>query len=109
MEKHALRRAGFSGAILAAVLFLYGCTSCFAPNVKGHYADASGIFKLDLESGGKATLTTMNDSTACTYKVDGKQVAVTCENQMLNFTIQDDGSLAPPATSPLGPLRKVKS
>jgi hypothetical protein len=50
----------------------------------------------------------MSDTTACTYKVDGKQLTVQCENQTLPFTIQDDGSLQPPAGSALGPLKKAK-
>ena len=108
MGKTVLRRTLVSGMVLAATLFFYACTSCFGPHVEGNYADASGGFKLELKSEGKATLTALNDTTACTYKVDGKQLTVTCENQVLNFNIQDDGSLAPPSMSLIGPLHKVK-
>lgn len=60
-------------------------------------------------SGGKwqASLTTLNNTTACTYKVEGKQLAVQCENPTLPFTIQNDGSLAAPPEAQLGRLKKT--
>jgi hypothetical protein len=85
------------------------CTGCPAGSLEGTYSDVSGAFKLELKSGGKATLTTLNSPTACTYKKDGKQLTVVCETQTLAFTVQDDGSLMPPPEAGIGPLKKGKS
>lgn len=108
MNRFAWRKTMLNTVMLAAVLSIFGCHSCLGPNLQGTYTDASGAFKLELQSGGKATLTTLNSPTACTYKADGKQLTVLCENQTLPFTIQDDGSLMPPAEAQLGPLKKAK-
>jgi hypothetical protein len=106
MNPSVPRKTIFSALILAAILYMNACT---AGSLEGTYTDSSGAFKLELKSGGKATLTTMNNPTACTYKVDGKQLSVVCETQTLTFTVQNDGSLMPPADAQLGPLKKSKS
>ncbi len=107
---HSVKRNAILVALaLGAVLWLNACSACTSSDVAGTYADSSGTFKLELKSGGTASLTTMSDTTACTYKVDGKQLNVQCENQTLPFTIQDDGSLQPPAGSAIGPLKKAKN
>jgi hypothetical protein len=95
--------------LLATVLCLAACSASLGNHLEGKYSDTSGAFKLELRSAGKATLTTLNDTTACTYKVDGKQLTVQCENQTLPFAVQDDGSLMPPPEAQLGPLKKAKS
>lgn len=108
MIQSALRRTIFSAVILAAILCLNACSSCLGSHLEGKYSDASGAFKVELNSGGKATLTTLNSDTPCTYKVDGKQVTLQCENQILSFTVQDDGSLMPPPETQIGRLTKAK-
>jgi hypothetical protein len=108
MNQSALRKTVLSALILAAILCMNACSACTGANLEGMYTDSSGAFKLELKSGGKATLTTMNSPTACTYKADGKQLTVVCENQTLAFTIQNDGSLMPPAEAGIGPLKKAK-
>lgn len=109
MKHSVFRRTVLSALILAAFLCMNACMGCLPGNMEGTYADASGAFRLELKSGGKATLTTLNSPTACTYKKDGKQLTVVCETQTLAFTIQDDGSLLPPQESMIGPLKKGKS
>jgi len=108
MKQSILRRTVLSALILAAIL-LNACSACPPGNLQGTYTDASGAFKLELKSGGKATLTALNSPADCTYKKDGKQLTVVCETQTLAFTIQDDGSLMPPQESMIGPLKKSKS
>ncbi len=104
MNQSALRKTVLSALMLAAILWMNACGA----NPQGTYTDSSGAFKLELQSGGKATLTTMSGSTACIYKVEGKQLTAVCETQTLAFTIQDDGSLMPPAEAGIGPLKKAK-
>jgi len=109
MKRPVLRATILSALILAVMLCMNACNACTAHSLEGTYTDSSGAFKLELKSDGAANFTALNSTTACTYKVDGKQLTVTCENQTLPFTIQDDGSLAPPAESQWGPLKKAKS
>ena len=109
MNQPALRKSVLSVLILAVILCMNACSACTGGNLEGTYADTSGAFKLELKSGGKATFTALNSPVACTYKKDGKQLTVVCENRVLAFTIQDDGSLLPPPESGLNPLKKSKS
>ena len=108
MTQSAVRNTARNAMILAAIVVLNACSACPGSHLEGKYSDASGAFRLELRPGGKATLTTLNDTTACTYKVDGKQLTVLCENQTLPFTVQDDGSLMPSPEAQLGPLKKTK-
>jgi hypothetical protein len=109
MQESASRRTILSSLMLAAVLGLNGCSACTSANLQGTYTDSSGTMKIELKSGGQATFAALNDTTACTYKTDGKQLTVSCENQTLSFTIQDEGTLMPPVGSQIGPLKKTKS
>jgi len=109
MKRPVMRATILSALILAVMLCMNACSACTGSSLEGTYTDTTGGFKLELKSGGTATLTTMSGATACTYKVDGKQLTVVCENQTLPFTVQDDGSLMPPAEAQLGPLKKAKS
>jgi hypothetical protein len=108
MNQIVLPKTTLSAVILAAILWFNACNACTSVSLPGTYTDSTGGFKLELKSGGTASLTTLNNTTACTYKVDGKQLTVQCENQILPFTIQNDGSLMPPAEAQLGPLKKTK-
>ena len=73
MNRHDLRKTIVSTLILAAILCLGACASS---HLEGTYTDSTGAYKLELKGGGKATLTTLNNPTDCTYKVDGKQLTV---------------------------------
>jgi hypothetical protein len=84
------------------------CSACTGASLEGTYKDSTGTFKLELKSGGKATLTTFSGPTDCTYKTDANKLMVVCENQTLPFTIQNDGSLLAPPETQLGPLKKTK-
>lgn len=108
MKRSGLRATILSALLFAVILSMNACNACTASSMEGTYTDSTGAIKLELKSGGAANFTALNSTTACTYKVDGKQLTVTCENQTLPFTIQDDGSLAPPAESQWGALKKAK-
>jgi hypothetical protein len=98
-------------AALTAILFCLCCAlAACGKSVTGTYTDPASGFTLELKSGGEATITFMGNSGPCTYKVDGNQVAVTCQGQAGGgvFTIQSDGSLAPPPGAPMPILKKTK-
>ena len=48
----------------------------------------------------------MGQTAACTYKVDGDKVPVTCMGETIDFVKQSDGSLTPGPTSQFGALKK---
>jgi hypothetical protein len=110
MNRSGLRNTLLSALTLAAVLWLNACSACTTSHLEGTYVDSDGVLKVELKSGGSATVTNVpsNSSADCTYKVDGKQVMVNCGAQIYPFTIQSDGSLAAPPESQMGILKKTK-
>jgi hypothetical protein len=94
--------------IVAAMSFMaVGCRS----GIKGTYSSTSGTMMLELRSGGKASFTMMGETRDCTYKVDGKDIPLTCGNNTLDFHVMDDGSLtskSPFLGATFGVLRKTK-
>ena len=110
MNQATLRKTLPGAVILAAILWFNGCNACTSGHLEGTYVDSDGVLKVELKSGGKATVTAVmsNSSADCTYKVDGKQLEVNCGAQIYPFTIQSDGSLAAPPASQMGILKKVK-
>lgn len=103
---HKLRYAALTAILVCLCCALAAC----GKSVTGTYTDPASGFTLELKSGGEATITFMGNSGPCTYKVDGNQVAVTCQGQAGGgvFTIQSDGSLAPPPGAPMPILKKTK-
>jgi hypothetical protein len=95
-------------AVVACAGFLNGCTNT---NVEGNtYLAGGGAISIEFKSGGKATMTGMGESQQCTYTQNAKQVSMTCpgDRQPVVFTVNDDGSLAPPQGSLLPPFTKKK-
>jgi hypothetical protein len=101
----------------AVALALLTMAACGSSRMKGTYSSQTGVV-LDLRSGGEASFTgvaaeismgkpPMGGAHACTYKVDGKTLHLTCEEHKFDFDIHDDGSLT---GDPLfSVLRKSKS
>jgi hypothetical protein len=89
--------------LLISLLSVAGC----GPSVAGTYT-SGGLLTLDLKSGGSASVTMGGETDPCNYTVKGNVVSLTCQGQTgnLDLTIQSDGSLAPPAASPLPPFKK---
>ena len=105
MSKAMFRDVTWAGGLFCLCCMLAGCSS-----VTGTYADASGTFGLDVQSGGKATLRFMGDSAPCTYTSTSKQLTLNCQGQPAGevFTINSDGSLAPPPDTLIPVLKKTK-
>src|ERR1017187_10551061 len=103
---HNLRCAALTAILVCLCCALAGC----GKSVTGTYTDPASGYTLELKSGGEATITFMGNSGSCTYKVDGNQVAVTCQGGGGGgvFTIQSDGSLRPRAGAPMPTLKKTK-
>ena len=78
--------------------------------MEGTYSDPTGAVVLKLDSGGTANFTFAGQSAPCTYKADGKKISVTCPGDAtpVVWTVQDDGSLAPPQDSVMQALRLRK-
>jgi hypothetical protein len=95
----------FLTCMIAWVLVTF--VACGASKVRGTYSNASGMVTLDLRSGGEASFTMMGETEACTYKVEGQTVHLTCGQNKVDFAIHDDGSLTGPGF--IGSLKKSKS
>jgi hypothetical protein len=90
---------GFAALVAAA--------SC-GTGVEGTYGDAQSPVKIVLKSGGKATMSFMNESKDCTYTNDKKKISVDCKDGApLDLTLSDDGTmLQMPAGSMMPNLKK---
>jgi hypothetical protein len=112
------RLAGNKKVVFSTVaLALLALAACGSSRMKGTYSSQTGVV-LDLRSGGEASFTgvaaeismgkpPMGGAHACTYKVDGKTLHLTCEEHKFDFDVHDDGSLT---GDPLfSVLRKSKS
>ena len=106
MRMNRLRYAALTAVLACLCCVLAAC----GKSVTGTYSDAASGLTLELKSGGEATITFMGTSGPCNYKVDGNQVTLTCQGSAGGgvFTIQNDGSLAPPAGAPMPVLKKTK-
>lgn len=103
MHNPTWRRVAVFSVVLCALLVVLGC----GPSVKGTYTSTSGTMTLELRSGGEAAFTMMGQTQACTYKVSGKNIHLTCGKDETDFRIMDDGSLS--SSSPFyGVLKKSK-
>ncbi len=109
MTQPALRKTILASIVLAAAICLNGCSACSGSHLEGTYVDSNNVLKVEIKSDGKATVTAVvsNSSSDCTYKVDGNNLQVSCGAQIYPFTIQSDGSLAAPADSQMGVLKKT--
>lgn len=105
-----MSKAKFRDVTLAGGLFFLSCVLAGCSSVTGTYEDEGNSFGLDVQSGGKATMTFMGMSVPCTYTTSGKQLTLNCQGQPANeiFTINSDGSLAPPPGTLIPVLKKTK-
>ena len=106
MRIQELRYIALTGFLICLCCILAAC----GKSVTGTYTDQASGFTLELKSGGEATITLAGTSGQCNYKVDGNQVTITCQGNGGGgvFTIQSDGSLAPPPGALLPTLKKTK-
>jgi len=106
MNIQKIRYAALTAVLVSLCFVLAAC----GKSVTGTYTDAASGFTLELKSGGEATITFMGSSGPCTYTTASNQVTVTCQGSAGGgvFTIQNDGSLAPPAGAPMPVLKKTK-
>jgi hypothetical protein len=105
--KSALVRNIFRNVVLGCLcVVMIACGS----SLTGKYSAAGGAIMLELQSGGKATLSFAGETAPCTYTSSGKTVTLACQGQAgsLALTVQSDGSLAGPPGSLIPPLQKTK-
>jgi hypothetical protein len=97
------RNAAFFAALTACAV------GCGGAAVGGHtYSGNGGIVRVEFKSDGKAFVSTGPISTPCTYSESGKTLALTCEGDKTDFTIDADGALIGPPGGMLARLTKEK-
>ena len=69
---------------------------------------AGGLVQIQFQSGGKAISTVGAMIDNCTYTVNNKTIALTCDNITTNLTINSDGSLSGPPDGMLARMTRVK-
>jgi hypothetical protein len=96
------RRQSFTSAVvLASALLVAGCGGIEAIYSASPDGDPNGPTKIELKSGGKATLTFMNQPAECTYTVDQKKITLDCKDgNPVALTLSDDGTtlIMPPGS-----------
>ena len=84
-------------------------TACGGKKVEGNtYAGNGGVVKIEFKEDGKAYVSTGPVTTTCSYTETGKTLALKCEGDTTEFTIDDDGALNGPPEGMLARLTKQK-
>jgi hypothetical protein len=92
----------------AVALICFGAVAC-GSGVKGHtYSGPNGMVQISFQSDGKATAIMGPMSSACTYTQNGSNIALICEGDTEQLTLNSDGSLSGPPDGMLARLTKVK-
>jgi hypothetical protein len=103
--KSSCRRA----LLITAAICGAGVTTAWGQSVQGStYEDNGSVVKIEFLPGGKAFTWMGPVSTPCTYAQNGKTVALTCEGDKTDFTVNDDGSLTGPPNGFISRLTKKK-
>jgi hypothetical protein len=102
MNRKLCSRFVLVAAIASSSLALAACGS----GVAGTYTNANGLVTLDLQGGGKASLTIMGQNDVCKYDVAGKSLTLICKEGNTSWGIHDDGSISGPGF--IGTLQKSK-
>jgi hypothetical protein len=87
------------------IAFMLGCGNSVQGNT---YADASGMMKMQFQSGGKALVTIGYTTQNCQWSQSSSNVAVKCGEQTMQLTLNSDGSLAGPLDGMVGRMTRVK-
>lgn len=95
-------------AVIALVSMVLAAAACGGDKLAGTYQNENGSIVLDLKSGGTGALTIAGDTKPCTYTSDQQTLKVTCDDNEVDFTVHDDGSLTGPPDSFVGDLKKTK-
>lgn len=74
--------------------------------LRGTYQNANGEAVIEFLSEGKAFFSFHGVTGACTHKQNGKDVILTCDDEDMVFTVNDDGSLAGPPDSFVSRMKK---
>jgi hypothetical protein len=106
MNRTYCRVAALAVAAICSILVLVSCT----PDLTGTYVDETGAWRLELKSGGKATMSYGGQPGECTCTCADKKVTLTCSSPAgtATFDVQSDGSLAGPSNSMIPTLKKQK-
>lgn len=105
------RTIRFQTGILTLILAL--CTACASmagggDEIKGVYENTESNASIEFLGNGKAHLSLYGVGGPCTYKIEGKKLVLTLEDEKQVFTINSDGSLTGPPGTYLSRLTKRK-
>src|SRR5437764_8347782 len=90
-------RTRWKNSLLIAAFLSLTAACEKSTSVEGNTYEANGgAMKIEFQSGGKAVTSVGPMSSTCTYTQNGKTVSLTCESDKIEFTVNDDGSLAGP-------------
>ena len=95
-------------AALGLAVTLLCAAACGGDKLAGTYQNENGSIVMDLKSGGTGDLTIAGETKPCTYTSDQQTLKVTCDDNEVDFTVHDDGSLTGPPDSFVGDLKKTK-
>lgn len=95
-------------AVMALVSMVLVAAACGGDKLAGTYQNENGSIVLDIKSGGTGALTIAGETKPCTYTSDQQTLKVTCDQNEVDFTVHDDGSLTGPPDSFVGDLKKTK-
>ncbi|HYK53159.1 MAG TPA: hypothetical protein VEV38_06485 [Candidatus Eremiobacteraceae bacterium] len=95
-------------AALGLAVTLLCVAACGGDKLAGTYQNENGSIVMDLKSGGTGDLTIAGETKPCTYTSDQQTLKVTCDDNEVDFTVHDDGSLTGPPDSFVGDLKKTK-
>ena len=95
-------------AAIALTFVLLAGAACAGDKLAGTYQNENGSVVLDIKSGGTGSLTIAGDTKPCTYTSDQQTLKVTCDQDEVDFTVHEDGSLSGPPDSFVGDLKKTK-
>jgi len=73
-------------------LLLTVCSSCLS----GTYEDKNGLISFEFKSGNEVYLTTLGNTIATKYRIDGDKVLIGDSDTKHVFTILEDGTLQGP-------------
>jgi hypothetical protein len=98
----------FSTIVYVLTLLLSVTAIAAVATIEGVYENAQANASVEFLAGGKAHFSFHGVGGECTYKITGDKIALTCDGEVTNFTINADGSLTGPPDSFVARLKKKK-
>jgi hypothetical protein len=94
--------------VAVGIAFVASAMAAGCSTIEGVYSDQNGATKIELKSGGKASMTVMTETKDCTYTTDKNKISLDCKmGAPLDLTLSDDKTtLQMPPGSMMPDLKK---